>query len=223
MGSRLGPLKKAKLNKRIKNVKSKSALSWKEWAALGVALVALAALGLKIMFLSPKPPADSLGKAPAFKFEDRGGAMVSNADLKGKFWVADFIFTRCAGSCPILGEQMKRLQKDWKGSEKIDWVTFTVDPDYDTAAVLKEYADDLGADPKRWFFLTGAKKDLLQTAEEGFKLTAIENPGAEPGALFIHSTKLVLVGPDGTILGYYDGTDNTEFQKLRDELQSLLR
>jgi protein SCO1/2 len=102
-------------------------------------------------------------------------------------------------------------------------VTFTVDPEYDTAAVLKEYAADLEADPKQWFFLTGAKKDLLQTAEEGFKLTAIENPGAEPGALFIHSTKLVLVGPDGTILGYYDGTDNVEFQKLRDELKSLLR
>ncbi len=204
-------------------MKSKNALSWKEWIALSVALVALAALGFKIAFLSAKPPVDTLGKAPAFKFEDRSGAMVSNSDLNGKFWVADFIFTRCAGSCPVLGEQMKRLQKDWKGSPKLDLVTFTVDPDYDTAAVLKEYAADLGADPKQWFFLTGAKKDLLQTAEEGFKLTAIENPGAEPGALFIHSTKLVLVGPDGTILGYYDGTDNTEFQKLRDELKSLLR
>jgi len=204
-------------------VKSKSALSWKEWTALSVALVALAALGIKIAFLPVKPPADSFGKAPAFKFEDRSGTMIQNTDLNGKFWVADFIFTRCAGSCPILGEQMKRLQKDWKGSPKLDLVTFTVDPTYDTVAVLKEYAEDLGADPKQWFFLTGAKKDLLQTAEEGFKLTAIENPGAEPGALFIHSTKLVLVAPDGTILGYYDGTDDTEFQKLRDELKSLLR
>jgi cytochrome oxidase Cu insertion factor (SCO1/SenC/PrrC family) len=183
----------------------------------------LGLLGLKIFGLSAKPAVDPLGKAPAFQFEDRNGAKVQSQDLNGKFWVADFIFTRCAGSCPILSEQMKRLQKDWKGNPRFKLVTFTVDPDYDTAAVLKEYADDLGADPKQWFFLTGAKKDLLKTAEEGFKLTAIENPGAEPGALFIHSTKLVLVGPDGTLLGYFDGTDKEEFQKLRDELQSLLR
>ena len=203
---------------------AKNKLSFKEWAAVGVAVIALGLLGLKIAGLSAaKPAANTLGKAPAFQFEDRNGAKVQSQDLSGQFWVADFIFTRCAGSCPILSEQMKRLQKDWKGNPRFKLVTFTVDPDHDTAAVLKEYADDLGADPKQWFFLTGAKKDLLKTAEEGFKLTAIENPGAEPGALFIHSTKLVLVGPDGTLLGYFDGTDKDEFQKLRDELQSLLR
>jgi len=202
---------------------AKSKLTWKEGAALAVAAVALGLLGFKIMSLSANPPAVPLGQAPAFKYEDQQGVFIQNADLKGKFWVADFIFTRCAGSCPILGEQMRRLQKEWKGNPRLALVSFTVDPDHDTVPVLKEYAGDLGADPKQWFFLTGAKKDLLKTAEEGFRLTAIENPGAEPGALFIHSTKLVLVGPEGTILGYFDGTDKDEFGKLRSQLQSLLR
>ncbi|HET9868965.1 MAG TPA: SCO family protein [bacterium] len=202
-------------------METKNRLTWKEWTSLGVAALALGALGFHMASLSKPAPGD-WGKAPAFRYEDRNGGTLRNTDLKGKFWVADFIFTRCAGSCPILSQQMRRLQERWKGNDKLALVSFTVDPDYDTVAVLKGYADDLDADPKQWFFLTGAKKDLLRTAEDGFHLTAIENPGAEPGALFIHSTKLVLVGPEGTILGYYDGTDKDEFNKLRAELKSLL-
>ena len=200
----------------------RSKFSWKEWTTIAVDLAALALLAVKITSLDKKPQAPDYGKAPDFRFQDRNGAFLKTADLVGKFWVADFIFTRCAGSCPILGEQMRRLQKEWKGNPKLDLVTFTVDPEYDTRAVLKDYAADLGADPKQWFFLTGAKKDLLKAAEEGFRLTAIENPGAAPGALFIHSTKLVLVGPDGTILDYYDGTDDVAVGKLRAELRRLL-
>lgn len=204
-------------------MKGKNRLTWKEWTALAAALAALIALGFRITAFSAKPSTKDWGRAPQFSYEDRNGGMVKNSDLAGKFWVADFIFTRCAGSCPILSEKMREIQKKWWGNPKLDLVTFTVDPDYDTAAVLKGYAKDLGANPRQWFFLTGRKQSLLKTAEEGFKLTAIENPGAEPGALFIHSTRLVLVGPDGAILGYYDGTDDEQFSQLRGELKSLLK
>lgn len=203
-------------------MKIQSKLALREWTAIVVAVAALVALAMKITALNEKPQTPDYGKAPVFRFQDRNGAFIQTSDLVGKFWVADFIFTRCAGSCPVLGEQMRQLQKQWKGNPRLDLVTFTVDPEYDTMAVLKGYADDLGADPQQWFFLTGAKKDLLKNAEEGFRLTAIEDPGAAPGALFIHSTKLVLVGPDGTILDYYDGTDPVAVDKLKTELKEVL-
>jgi protein SCO1/2 len=121
-----------------------------------------------------------------------------------------------------MSEQMSRLQTEWKGDPRLQLVTFTVDPQYDTAAVLRDYANDLQADPKQWLFLTGDKKSLLKTATEGFKLDALENPNGTPGAQFIHSTYLVLVGPNGKILDFYDGTDETEFKQLRVDLKTLL-
>ena len=192
------------------------------WSILVLVVVALAAMGL-LIFWHPSPHFKALyWDAPSFSYEERSGRTVDSGEFKGRYWVADFIFTRCAGSCPVMSEQMSRLQADWKGDPRLQLVSFTVDPQYDTAAVLKDYADDLKADPHQWLFLTGDKKALLKTATEGFKLDALENPGGGPGALFIHSTYLVLVGPSGKILDFYDGTDETEFQKLRADLKTLL-
>ncbi|MGH7739592.1 MAG: SCO family protein [bacterium] len=200
----------------------KKPLTWKEWSAMGVALAALVVLGVLIVRKQFRPADQILGQAPAFRLEDRSGKMISNTDLKGRYWVADFIFTRCATSCPILSEKMRQLQKIWKGNPKVDFVTFTVDPDYDTVKVLKQYAADLDADPNQWFFLTGKKKTMLSVAEQGFKLSAVENPGAQPGALFMHSVRFVLVDPKGNIRGYYVGTDATEYAKLKRDLKAFL-
>ncbi len=203
-------------------MKQKQEYLWKLWSVLSLVLIALAVIGLRV-FWHPEPHFKGVyWNAPSFSYEERSGRTVQSSELQGHYWVADFIFTRCAGSCPVMSEQMSRLQTEWKGDPRLQLVTFTVDPQYDTAAVLRDYADDLHADPHQWLFLTGDKKNLLKTATEGFKLDALENPNGTPGAQFIHSTYLVLVGPNGKILDFYDGTDETEFKQLRVDLKTLL-
>ena len=188
-----------------------------------LALGALVFLGMRVMV---SRPSDKFSKGPVpvpqFSFQDRGGTMISNSSLKGKVWVADFIFARCAGSCPMLTHQFKILQDAWKGNSGLKLVTFTVDPDHDTPAVLKKYAEDIQADPDQWFFLTGPKKELYGAIRDGFKVTAQEDPQGEAGFEFIHTTRMMLVDGDGMIRGMYDGQDDEDIKKFQQDVRYLM-
>ena len=164
----------------------------------------------------------SLMKAPSFQFMDRSGRMFSSDELKGKVWVVDFVFTRCAGSCPMLTHQMQVLQDAWKGNDDFKLVSFTVDPDHDTREVMKKYAEDSKADPSQWFFLSGAKKDIYPVIRDGFKVTAMADPGAEPGFEFIHTTRMILVDGHGDVRGIYDGQEDGDMKKLWADVSYLL-
>jgi cytochrome oxidase Cu insertion factor (SCO1/SenC/PrrC family) len=189
--------------------------------ALGVIL--LAVWGIRVYQLRPSPrflkPAMS---APDFSFTTQEGHPFSSSELKGKVWVADFIFTRCAGTCPMLSTQMRFLAKEWKGREELKLVTFTVDPDYDQVPVMAQYAQRFGADPQQWIFLTGTKKDLYAMIRQGFKLSASPDPQAVPGFEFIHTTRMVLMDREGNIRGLYEGDDDRDIQYLHRDLRYLL-
>ena len=94
----------------------------------------------------------SYGAVPDFTLTERSGSPVSLSDLKNKVWVADFIFTRCAGQCPLMSQKLNQLQRKLKG---VQFVSFSVDPGTDTPKVLSDYAKLYSADPEKWFFLTG--------------------------------------------------------------------
>jgi uncharacterized membrane protein YozB (DUF420 family)/cytochrome oxidase Cu insertion factor (SCO1/SenC/PrrC family) len=142
-----------------------------------------------------------------FSLTERSGRTVRSADLRGKVWIASFVFTRCAGGCPQVTDTMVGLQKDLARYPGVRLVTFTVDPEHDKMDELKRYAEGYGADPNRWLFLTGSEKELYQLLREGFHITAEQNRGAErtPGNEVKHDTKLVLVDRQGRIRGYYAG------------------
>jgi protein SCO1/2 len=161
-------------------------------------------------------------KSPEFSFQDRTGRIFSTSELKGKVWVVDFIFAHCAGSCPVLSQQMKKLQIDWKGNQDFKLLSLTVDPERDTAKSLKAYADDLGADENQWFFLTGAKPELYKVIREGFKVTAMNNEEQVPGFDFIHSDRLILVDAKGAVRGLYNGEMPDEMLKLRQDVKFLM-
>ena len=160
--------------------------------------------------------------APEFSFQDRTGRMFSSSELKDKVWVVDFIFAHCAGSCPLLSQQMKRLQTQWKDNQDLKLVSLTVDPDRDTVKALKNYADDLKADENQWFFLTGAKTDLYRVIREGFKVTAMPNEEAVPGFDYIHSTRMMLVDGKGVVRGLYDGEQPEDLKKLDKDVKFLM-
>jgi protein SCO1 len=146
--------------------------------------------------------------APEFALMERSGRTVTRDDLKGKVWVASFVFTRCPGPCPQVSATMARLQKelDLKSTPDLRLVTFTVDPERDTPNELKGYANRYQADPEKWLFLTGpSEAELHKLLVEGFKVTAQRSKSAKPGDEFDHSSRLALVDKRGTIRGYFDG------------------
>lgn len=140
--------------------------------------------------------------------------------LRGRVWIADFVFTSCAGPCPLLTTKMAELQKALP--DGVALVSFTVDPDEDSPERLQRYARRFGADPGRWRFATGDKAGLYRLLREGFKLAVVEDPSAPEGRRVTHSTKFVLVDSSMTVRGYYDGQDAQELAGLQRDAASLL-
>jgi cytochrome oxidase Cu insertion factor (SCO1/SenC/PrrC family) len=169
-------------------------------------------------------PADDLGHVADFSLTERGGQTIRLQDLRGKVWVASFLFTRCCTGCPRISADLLQLQKDLPEGAVI--VSFSVDPKYDTPPVLKAYADTLGADPNRWLFLTGNQDEIYQLIKEGFHLGVEQNQGEAriPGNEVTHSNRLVLVDRQGRILAVdFDGTNPDDLPRLKQRIKELLR
>jgi protein SCO1 len=145
---------------------------------------------------------------PPFVLTERSGKTITNHDLSGKIWVADFIYTTCPGPCPVITAGMAKLQDAVAHDPQVQLVSFTVDPQTDTPAVLAKYADQFGADPNRWWFLTGPEKPLYDLIQNGFLQVVQDNGGQPPqqGQYKVtHSTYLALVDADGNVRGFYSG------------------
>jgi protein SCO1 len=198
--------------------------------AILVAAGAVAVVGARAR-RAPEPP--RLGALPAFRLVERSGRPLSLADLRGRPWVADFIFTQCAGACPAMTARMARLRRDVPPD--VQFVSFTVDPAHDTPEVLARYAASFGAD-EGWRFVTGPAKDLYALSVAGFKLAAMEVPPGEQlptddrgrwmqaaggDGPFLHSSKFVLVDGAGVIRGYYDSTEEAAMRTLAADAAAL--
>lgn len=192
------------------------------WGTLVVVLIAVFAAALIQQLRRPEPP-PVLGQVPDFTLTNRDGRTVRRADLAGKPWIADFIFTRCPASCPIMTARMARLNRELPSDSAVRLVSFTVDPDHDTPQVLQQYAASFKA-PGRWLFLTGDKQALYHLSREGFKLGIEMNPQPASGSIepILHSTRFVLVDGEGRIRGYYDGFDEESMGKLEVDLGAIV-
>lgn len=156
---------------------------------------------------------------PDFSLLDQHGRARTRADLLGAPWIADFIFTRCAGVCPQMTARMARLQGTLPGTRL---VSITVDPSHDTPEVLARYARDFEAGPD-WLFLTGPREALYRLSVDGFKLEAMETPAdrrADEGP-FLHSSKLVLMDARGRVRGYYDSGEAEAMARLAADVATL--
>jgi len=189
---------------------------------VGAILVAAGAVAVVAARARPAREPPQLGSLPDFRLVERSGRPLSLADLRGRPWVADFIFTQCAGACPAMTARMARLRRDV--SADVQFVSFTVDPAHDTPEVLARYAATFRAD-EGWRFVTGPAKDLYALSVAGFKLAAMEVPPGEQAAggdgPFLHSSKFVLVDGAGVIRGYYDSTDEAAMRTLAADTAAL--
>ena len=165
-----------------------------------------------------------LGQAPDFSLVNRDGRTLTNADLLGSPWVADFIFTRCAISCPRMTSRMLQLGRLMPADLNTARVSFSVDPEYDTQEVLQTYAESWDIEDSRWFFMTGDREILKSIVMDGFKLAVEMNPPpgtASPEEPILHSTRFVLVDSAGAIRGYYDVVQGGELERLIGDLRAL--
>ena len=189
------------------------------WGLLVVVLLAVAAATAVQRWRRPEPP-PVLGQVPAFSLTNRDGRAVGLADLAGAPWVADFIFTRCPASCPVMTARMAKLNRELPEDLGVRMVSLTVDPDHDTPEVLQKYAASFKA-PERWLFLTGNKEALFRLSKEGFKLGVEVNTQTDSIEPILHSTRFVLVDGLGRIRGYYDGFDEESMAKLKQDLMAI--
>ncbi len=192
-----------------------------------VGIIFLAAISILFWNCSGvKPePLPVLGTLPDFSLTERSGQAFGSDDLRGKIWVADFIFTNCAGTCPIMTTAMTEIQQ-LALAEKLDdarLVSITVDPERDTPEVLRRFADGYGALAGRWYFLTGDGAAIQQLANKGFLLSAAASTGGSAEEPIIHSNRFVLVDREARIRGYYDGTDEESVKHLFKDLKTLYR
>ena len=159
-----------------------------------------------------------------FSFLNQDGIVITQQDVKGKVFVAEYFFTTCGTICPIMNVQMQRVHKAFQANNNVRILSFTVDPKVDTVAQMKRYAVAHGADAKSWFFLTGTQEKLYALARKSFfvlKPAETENQG-DVGSDFIHTNNFVLVDKEMRIRGYYDGTSSKEVDLLIRDVDLLL-
>jgi protein SCO1 len=162
----------------------------------------------------------SYGTVPSFQFVNQNGQPFGSAQLVGKIWIADFIYTTCPGPCPMISSRMSELQKPLEKTD-VHLVSFSVDPEKDTPDVLHRYAEELQAEPGRWDFLTGPKSAIYKVSHDGFKLAISD--GRDAQGIPVHSTRIVLVDRHGQIRGYYDATEADAVTKLVADTNHLVR
>ncbi len=188
------------------------------WPLMLVAIVAATLFtGLTVWWQSRPQPLPGMFPAPAFEMTTQNGTTISNKDLQGKFWIANFIFTNCAGPCPRMTEAMASITEAIN-SPRVRFISFTVDPKRDLPPVLKMYGNKFGADHARWLFLTEPGTSYLSIAA-GFKVAAIPADGSTP---ILHSEFMFLVDGSGNVRGIYSHADEVSMKQLVADTGRLL-
>ena len=155
---------------------------------------------------APKPEDLAVwGAVKTFSLVDQSGAAISAQDLRGEVWVANFIFTRCAGTCPQMTRAMADLNRELADLPQVKLVSFTMDPEFDTPEVLSKYAFTHDAVSPRWKFLTGGKTEMHRMTRDEFQLVVKPNDPSVPEEPIIHSSKFILLDREGKIRGRFDG------------------
>lgn len=187
-------------------------------------IILFTALFLVACSSSPEIETNMSKDIPDFVYTSEAGEEFGLEDLKGQWWVADMIFTNCTTVCIPMTSNMALLQEMVKEEgldDKMQFVSFSVDPDYDTPEVLTEYAKDYEADLSNWTFLTGYDFETIQELSiKTFQSSLMEPMGDDQ---VIHGTRFYLVDPEGTVVKYYEGSSGQEMDAILEDLKVVLQ
>ncbi len=191
-------------------------------AGLFSLVAAAAAFGWFSMPGRTPEPLPVISEIADFELVDASGKAIDRKALAGSPWVADLIFTSCAGICPAMSQEMRRLQDQTSDIPKVRLVSISVDPTNDTPEALERYAARFGADRSRWLFLTGDPQVLRRLANEGMKLPAVDGDPAKGDEAIVHSPRFALIDGQSRVRGTYDMRDPEAMLRLRGDLRVLV-
>ena len=163
-----------------------------------------------------RPKLPVLAQVYDFSLIDSFGKNFNLSRLRGRVWIADFFFTTCGDICPIMTKNFGKLQRTFEKVKDAALVSITVNPEFDSAQVLSEYAKKQEAKENQWYFLTGSREVIKNLAVKSFKLGSIDEP-------VFHSSYFSLVDKNGLIRGYYDGTKQEDLNRLFKDTAFLLK
>ena len=179
---------------------------------------------------SEKPYFATIGKVPEFSFTNQDQKTITNKSYHKKVYIVEFFFTTCPSICPVMNKNMVKIQDEFFGNPNLGIASFTIDPNTDTAEVLKEYASQYKITNPNWNLLTGDKEAIYKLANSGFNLYVGENSEVDGG--FEHSGFFALIDKEGNIRSrfdeqgnpiiYYNGLEDEGIQMLKEDIKLLL-
>ena len=159
-----------------------------------------------------------------FSFTNQDGEKISESNVAGKVYVAEYFYSTCESICPIMNRNMKQIYEAYKNEPNFLILSHTVDPDVDSVARLKYYADSMKVDTKKWWFLTGSKDSLYQAARISYLLDDPKNNNENIEEQFLHTQFFALVDRNGQVRKkIYDGLKKDELEELKKDIEVLLK
>lgn len=154
-----------------------------------------------------------------FSFVDQDSLEVTNKTFEDKIYVADFFFTSCRTICPIMKTQMLRVYDSTLNDPDVLLLSHSIDPEFDTVALLHDFAERLGVKSSKWHFVTGVKDSIYSIAQTSYFATAMEDKSEPDG--FIHSGAFLLIDKQRRLRGKYDGTKEEDVNRLLADIERL--
>ena len=158
---------------------------------------------------------------PPFAFTNQDSIVITDKDLKGRIYVADFFFTHCPTICPVMTRQMKRLVENTSDIDELVFLSHTIDPKRDTLERLRAYREIMDISADNWHFLRGTMEYTYDIGKHGYLINADEDEEADGG--YLHSEHFVLVDREGHIRGMYEGTDPERVDQLEKDIRKLIQ
>ncbi|MBX9782742.1 MAG: SCO family protein [Chitinophagaceae bacterium] len=200
-------------------------MSKKLWFYLGFFVLLLGVFYLVLFWGTDlwRKKLPTLNDVKEFEFVNQDGDTITNQNVAGKVHVVEFFFTTCKGICPRMNTNLAAIAEEFSNDDDFMILSHTVDPDKDTVGRMKYYADSLKINSKHWLLLTGTKEKLYEAARKSYLLDDQNNETAAIAEQFIHTQLFALVDKSGKVRGIYDGLNKKEIEKLRNDIQLLLK
>ena len=164
-----------------------------------------------------------IGRVLPFAFTNQDGKKITEQDVKGKVFVAEYFFTTCKSWCPIMHANMRIVYDRFKNEKNFLILSHTSDPATDSAATLKRYADSMNVDTDKWIFLTGTKDSLYRQARHSYKIDDPNNNPLSNEVDFLHSQFFSLVDKKGNVRSIYEGNERKDVERMINEIEVLLK
>lgn len=168
-------------------------------------------------------PNDTISVVQPFAFVNQDGKTVTDKDVEGKVYVAEYFFTTCPGICPKMNKNMRVVYDKFKNEKDFLILSHTSDPERDSVSVMKKYADSMNVDTKKWIFLTGRKDSLYAMARNSY---TIDDPANNVNAItdqFLHTQFWALVNKRGEVKKVYDGLKQSEIEAMMKKIKKMLK